>query len=618
MHQFFTSDKGKQHIYVLYGLGGAGKTQIALKFIKELSSYFSDVSLVDTSTKDTISTGLKSIAVAKNIGDSSKDGLLWLTSKVEEWLLFFDNADDPSIDLNDFIPQCEHGNVIIASRNPGLRVHAGAHSPISNMEEEDAVALLLKSAKQDASPSNLKFATEIVKTLGYLALAITQAGAFISKSEDLSSYLDLYKKNQGQLLAEKPSQSHDHYAWTVYTTWQISFDRLKAPAAMFLLLCSFLHHEGISEDIFCNASMYEFPCDGPSKAKLKEPLKFLSYFLGPTREWDSLRFLDVTNEIKAYSLIRFDSEKKVFAIHPLVHVWSRTILTDQESYEFIIQCILGMAIANIPEQDMQLASLKILPHLESSQHFETHVVTLFKEAYWRIYYESGKANQAKVLAVDVFEQQKVSFGEDHLGTLRAGANLASTYRKLGQLKMAEELEVVVLEKCKQLLGDDHPDTLCAMGNLAITSLDLGERKTAEELQVVVLEKRTQLLGDSHPNILHAMGNLVLTYSKLGEFRKAQELEVVVLEKWKQHLGNSHPDTLCAMGNLAFTYSKLGDFRKAEELQVLVLEKHKQLLSENHLGTLSAMGNLGSTYLQLGEFRKAEELNVIVLEKRKQL
>ncbi|KAF8192209.1 hypothetical protein K438DRAFT_1465824, partial [Mycena galopus ATCC 62051] len=205
---------------------------------------------IDTSTIATIDTGLKNIAVLKDSGNSRQDGLQWLTSKVEEWLLFFDNADDPNLDLNDFIPQCNHGNIIITTQNPGLRVYAGSHSLVSDMEEEDAVALLLKSAAQEATVGGEQIATEIVKTLHYLPLAIVQAGAFISKSQDIDSYLDLYTKNQAQLLSEKPVQSQDQYAWTVYTTWQMSFDKLKPLAAMFLQHCSFLHHTGISEEIF--------------------------------------------------------------------------------------------------------------------------------------------------------------------------------------------------------------------------------------------------------------------------------------------------------------------------------------------------------------------------------
>ncbi|KAJ7087440.1 hypothetical protein C8R44DRAFT_580543, partial [Mycena epipterygia] len=142
------------------------------------------------------------------------------------------------------------GNILITSRNPGLRVYAGSHSAVSDMEEMDAVDLLLRSAMQETTDYNRATAGQIVKVLHYLPLAIIQAGAFISKSGDVDNYLALYEQNRAQLLSQKPAQSHDNYAWTVYTTWQISFDQLSPPAATFLQLCSLLHHQGISEQIF--------------------------------------------------------------------------------------------------------------------------------------------------------------------------------------------------------------------------------------------------------------------------------------------------------------------------------------------------------------------------------
>ncbi|KAJ7892639.1 hypothetical protein B0H13DRAFT_1575446, partial [Mycena leptocephala] len=252
-----------------------------------------------------------------------QDALKWLVNNHEKWLLLFDNADDPKINLNTFLPKCNHGNIIITSRNPELRVHAGLHSPVSDMEEADAVPLLLKSAALEISLKNEKLAAEIVKELCYLPLAIVQAGAFISQSGALDSYLDLYMKNRAELLSEKPSQTHDDYACTMYTTWQMSFDKLSPLAAMFLQLCSFLHCDGISEEIFSRAARYTFPSFGPSKEELEKPLQFLSQFLTPTGQWDSLCFLKVANEIKAYSLVTFDPARKVFSIHPLVHSWSQ-------------------------------------------------------------------------------------------------------------------------------------------------------------------------------------------------------------------------------------------------------------------------------------------------------
>ncbi|KAJ7874129.1 hypothetical protein B0H13DRAFT_2279998 [Mycena leptocephala] len=186
MHEFFNQDIGKQHIYVLHGLGGAGKTQIGLRFIFD-SSHFTDKFFLDGSTAETIDTGLKNIASMKNISNSSQDALKWLATNQEDWLLFYDNADDPKIDLNRFIPQCNHGNIIITTRNPTLCGYAGAHFAVSDMEETDAVALLLKSAAHNISPASERLAAEIVK-----------AGAFILQSGALDSYLDIYMKNRAQ------------------------------------------------------------------------------------------------------------------------------------------------------------------------------------------------------------------------------------------------------------------------------------------------------------------------------------------------------------------------------------------------------------------------------------
>ncbi|KAJ7077783.1 P-loop containing nucleoside triphosphate hydrolase protein, partial [Mycena epipterygia] len=501
MHQYFFQATGKQHIYLLYGLGGAGKTQIALKFIKESSSHFTDTFFIDTSNKETIDTALKNIALAKNVGSTSQDALQWLRNKQDEWLLFFDNADDPKLNLNDFIPQCNHGNILITSRNHELRAHVGAHWEISDMEEEDAVDLLLKSAKEPTTPGNRKTAAEIVKVLSYLPLAIIQAGAFILKSGALNTYLALYATNKERLLREKPAQSHDNYAWTVYTTWQISFNQLSEPAATLLQLCSFLHHEGISEQIFSHASAYEFKSYGPSEEELQKALEFLSHFLGQTGVWDSLHFMDLITELRAYSLITFNVMKQLFSIHPLVHDWSRTTLTHKESYHRCMIAIVGMSIAQIPWGNIEVDSLRLLPHLDALLNGNMHLTLDFEAEYGKIYHHSQKHRQAEKLRAIVLEKEKTILGEDHPDTLTAIYNLANTYQALGKLEEAEKLQVVVVDKRKTVLGEDHPDTLNAMNNLASTYHALGKLEEAEKLQVVVLEKRKTVSGEDHPDTL---------------------------------------------------------------------------------------------------------------------
>ncbi|KAJ6543520.1 hypothetical protein DFH09DRAFT_1390615 [Mycena vulgaris] len=632
MHQFFEQDLEKQHIYLLHGLGGAGKTQIGLKFI-ELSARFSAIFLIDTSTTETIDTGLKNIAATQNAGSTAQDGLSWLSSNLAEWLLFFDNADDPKIDLNNFFPGCKHGNILITSRNPSLRVYAGGHSLVSDMEEPDAVDLLLTSAAQAITPGNKEIAAEIVKALYHLPLAIIQAGAFISESGALDGYLALYVENRDQLLSEKPAQSHDAYAWTVYTTWNISFQKLSKPAATILQLCSFLHHNGISEEIFSRASLYDVPLPGLLEEELQKPLEFLLQFLGPMNTWDSLRFLKVMNEIKAYSLVNFDPDGKLYSIHPLVHNWSQSTLADQGQYHDWMVAIVGMSVSVIPEHNMQLASLKLLPHVDSLLRGNTNMRPDFRNDYGRLYYYAGRLKDAEQLALAVLEHRRSVLGEDHLDTLHAMRALAATYHKLGKFKEAEEINtyhtlgklqeaeelgLVVLEKRRKILGEDHLDTLHAMGNLASTYQKLGKLQEAEEVEVVVLEKWRKILGEDHLDTLLTMGNLASTYHKVGKLQEAEQLGVVVLEKRRKILGEDHPDTLWTMGNHASTYHKLGKLQEAEELEVVVLEKRRKILGEDHPETLCTMGNLASTYYKLGKLQEAEELEVVVLEKQRKI
>ncbi|KAJ7654226.1 hypothetical protein B0H17DRAFT_1021879 [Mycena rosella] len=313
----------------------------------DLSARFSDVFFIDASTPETIAIGLMNIAVSKDSGSNAQDALRWISRAAEEWLIVFDNADDPKINLHNYFPRCKHGNILITSRNPGLAVHAGAHTAVSDMEETDSVELLLKSAAIDSTQQNREVAREIVKELCYFPLAITQAGAFISKSRALDSYLVYYSANRVRLLSEMPAQTHDDYGLTVYTTWKISFKELTPPAATLLQLCSFLHHQGISEKIFSNALMYTFPADGPSKEELQGPLEILSHFTETTGAWDSLRFMDLIHELIGYSLISFAPVTKMFSIHPLVHKWSQSTLTDQRVSHSYMVAIAGMSFAAI-------------------------------------------------------------------------------------------------------------------------------------------------------------------------------------------------------------------------------------------------------------------------------
>ncbi|KAJ7635318.1 hypothetical protein FB45DRAFT_483618 [Roridomyces roridus] len=615
MKTFFEDGSMKQHICLLHGLGGIGKTQIALKFIDDLASKFSDIFLLDMSSQTTIKAGLKNIAIIKQTGSTQEDAMKWLGDVQSNWFLLFDNADDPNINLNPYLPRCNQGNILITSRNPGLSVHAGAHWLVSDMEESDAAVLLLKGAAKDVTDPNMETAREISQALYCLPLAITQASAFIAKSGKFKGYLELYKRNRDRLLGEKPTQQQDGYTQSVYTTWEMSFHRLSPTAQTLLQLCSCLHYQGISEMIFQNAAKYNTNAkpDGPSKKELRDAYEFIANFQNQAGEWDSLAFIEVATELQAYALISFDEETAFFSIHPLVHGWCQNLAVDQ--VEVMIN-LMGMSISEGHYSDAQ--SVGMLPHLETLIQDRVGRSPLWNEQFAQTYFQSFKFKLATEFRSQVWREKQDRHGENHPQTLKSMEQLGISYRGLGQFSDALPLEMLVLQKRKKLLGEEHPDTLSAMGNLAMTHKELGEFNDALPLQTLVLEKQNKLLGEEHPDTLTAMTQLANTYMALGEFNDALPLQTFVLEKRKKLLGEEHPDTLSAMGNLAITHKELGEFNDALLLEVLVSEKRKKRLGEEHPDTLLAMGNLAITHKELGEFNDALLLEVLVLEKRKKL
>ncbi|KAJ7105253.1 acyl transferase/acyl hydrolase/lysophospholipase [Mycena epipterygia] len=168
MTEYFNRDVGRRHIFLLYGLGGAGKSQIAFKFV-EISTVpqpcFSETYFIDSSTRQTIENDLATIALAKQIGKTAEDSLLWLSHQPTEWLIVFNNADDIHLNLADFFPTGFHGNILITSRNPDLRQHAQVEQKVDRMECEDSIDLLLATARYDKTAETAEIATQIVQVL---------------------------------------------------------------------------------------------------------------------------------------------------------------------------------------------------------------------------------------------------------------------------------------------------------------------------------------------------------------------------------------------------------------------------------------------------------------------
>ncbi|KAG8753516.1 hypothetical protein FRC12_011515 [Ceratobasidium sp. 428] len=147
-----TGGTSERRVFVFHGLGGAGKTQLALQAVECTQEHWSDVIYADATSADTLLTTLRAFAVARSIGATHEDALRWLSSHTKPWLLVFDNADDSSLGLQNYFPAGRCGRILITTRSRDVVPLARGPSSdynVSSMEPEESLQLLLAVARLD-------------------------------------------------------------------------------------------------------------------------------------------------------------------------------------------------------------------------------------------------------------------------------------------------------------------------------------------------------------------------------------------------------------------------------------------------------------------------------------
>ncbi|QRV95549.1 kinesin light chain [Ceratobasidium sp. AG-Ba] len=670
-----TSDTRDRRIFVFHGLGGAGKTQLALRTVELTRERWSDVIYIDATSVETLTSTLSSFAIARGIGKTHQDTIRWLTGYSKRWLLVLDNADDPSIDLRSYLPAGVYCRIIITTRSRDLTfLKQGPSSEynVSSMEPEEALDLLFTMTRSDfesLTNQERETATALTQDLGLLALAIVQAGAYICRTScGFANYREMYAMRPKEILEKyscKPMELGS-YEKTVYRTWVMSYSMLTKRAQRMLWLLAYLQRDRISEVIFCRAvtgSKHFQPSFPPTETEYEALVnlkEYLSSFLLDGK-WNLDDFLAVMTEISSYSLVLYDRTNKAYTLHILVQDWVRSVITHpveralaESSY------LLAMSITRDGNAQDYAYCLSLQPHVDRLLSYKRYPSPSIAIIFGYIMHQSGRYEQAEAILSYTLKLYSEVLGDDAEETLLLKSDLAETYSRQGSLENTETLETQVLEARTRLLGEKHPKTLLARVELAGTYNNKRLHIRAEELlvpaladckrllgsnhchtlkvmrylagayfgqslytqagtlQAQALEAMRLVLGDEHPETLSAMSNLALTYSYQGLRKRTGALQIQVLEVTKRVLGDEHPDTLTAMNNLALTYSHQGLHKQAETLQVQVMEAMKRVLGDEHPNTLSATNNLASTYSDQGLHKQAEALQVQVVEARKRL
>ena len=664
----FSAGSGPR-IAVLQGMGGQGKSQIALEYChRKKNTIYSAIFWVDATTVDStkgsfwaISEEIKRPAdVLHDIEARVNFVLRELSSWSIRWLLVFDNYDnlDAFPNITDFIPQNDLGAILVTSRHAdsdALVLDQSNHFIELHGLEEDA-AILLLARRSQTKDFDSEDAKEIVERLAYHPLAITQAGAYIKKvGLRLSDFMKHYKEKREKILKNTPPLSEyrkklgnneEETSLNVFTTWELSFQQLESKASennsevKLLTLFAFFDNKDISEQLFAEFESYE-----EAKSTSAKLLTWLNAFTDDTSgEWSSGSFADVLITLRDLSLLQgFAQEPNGYyhlSLHPLIKDWIQlrtSKLVGQENIYMAATLVNGMLLSSWRNEHFELplsSKQKILLHIvaleEAHEEFFVSQVEIpanqdiFDEyltlQHWLAKFLScrGFYQLAVIIFQRVVAQKEKCLGLEHPNTLTSMCDLAETYHYQGRWKEAKELNVQVMETRKRVLGPEHPETLTSSGNLASTFHDQGLWKEAEKLEVQVMETRKRVLGPEHPETLTSSSNLALTYWSQGRWEEAEELIVQVMETRKRVLGPEHPETLTSSGNLASTYWSQGRWKEAEELIVQVMETSSRVLGLEHPDTLSSIHNLASTFWNQGRWKEAEELEVQVMETRKRV
>ena len=463
---------------------------------------FSFVFWIDASSIGTITQGLKGICNLHATQASGLDGspelaLHWIGSLKENYIIVFDNADVLSpAELEAYLPPGRGGNVLITSRNSTMRNLTSPENSleISEMEEIDAIELLLKASYLD--PSSMEFrakASRIVKELFCLPLAIDQAGAYIaSGATTIGDYLAKYSEHRNTLLSQSEFSGTSKYNRSVYGTWELSYKEIQkraesddphranaANSAMLLLkLFPFFHQEGITEEIFSYAALQED--DKSSSPELPLASSILDRKLLPLNKagaWDNFIFREGIRILLSFSLIKKSPSSCVYAMHPLVHTWGRDkmVLNERKQCCLMAYVTLSCSLSCDGDQSYKLRRV-LVTHIRANMEYcrsesNENGVGYLDDAYEKfgmLLREQGYFKEAETLSKKVVDTRNRIVGGEHTDTINAMANLAATYRNLGKYTESEKLEVQVLNARNKIAGVEHPDTIDAMENLAAT------------------------------------------------------------------------------------------------------------------------------------------------------
>ena len=595
------------------GLGGVGKTQVALEYAYRHAQDYQAIFWTRADTRDTLVAGFLEVASVlglperhepdQHVAIAAVKG--WL-SQHANWLLILDNADDLAL-LPAFLPSSLSGHLLLTTRAQALGGLAG-RIELETLDLDDAVLLLLRrggllaldASLAGAEAADWQTAVQLVQELGCLPLALDQAGAYLEETRcGLSQYLELSRSRQADLLRHRGGVALDHPD-PVATTWSLSFaliEQRSALAADLLRQCAVLHPDSIPEALFLQAAVH------------------LGSILTAIQA-DSLAFNQALAVIGNYSLMRRNAREQTLSIHRLVQAVLLDAMSEEEREQWTERAIaaLNQLFPEVRHQGWEQWEQcgRLLPHVltvaahtaPQTQSLELAAVLTRAANYVCLRAQYDQAEPLYQQALSICEQR---LGRDHPQVAFPLHGLAGLYSEQGDYEQAEALFRRALHLWEQEPAQEYPELADLLNDLAILYAEQGRYTQAEPLMQRALRLDEQLFGQNHHKIAARLNNLAGLYVERGDRKLAEALLQQALSLSEQVFGPEHPEVAFPLTNLADLYREQGRYTEAEPLYQRALQIREKALGSSHPQVAFPLNGLANLYREQGRYEQAELL-----------
>jgi tetratricopeptide (TPR) repeat protein len=580
----------------LAGLGGVGKTQLAIEYAYRQAGEYAIVWWLRAERPAALAADYA--ALAQRLGLPEKDAkeqsiavaaVRDALRRRRDWLLVFDNAEKPE-DIRGYLPGAG-GHVLITSRYAAWGGVA-QKVEVKKWPPEVAVEFLTKRTRQ----SDARVAAELARQLDYLPLALEQTAAYVeSTGGTLAGYLALFKTHQVELL-RRGSLGGDYPA-TVATTWEVSFERLEkeSPAGAALLnLCVFFAPDDIPRDVISAGAQH-----------LPEPLRATAA--------DPLTFDEAVAALRQYSLIETGPDATL-SLHRLVQAVIRDRLGEAGRRQWA-EAAVEVVNAAFPYDSDDVRTwgecARLLPHAVATTDFaeplgvglEVAARLLDQMGLYsrgRAEYATAKAAYERALAI-----AEKAFGPEHPNVATVVNNLGLVLEDLVDLPGAKAAYERARRIDDKAFGPEHPNVATVVNNLGLVLKALGDLPGAKAACERALRIDEKAFGPEHPNVATVVNNLGLVLKDLGDLPGAKAAIERALRIDEKAFGPEHPNVASRVNNLGSLLKASGDLPGAKAAFERALRIAEKAFGPEHPNVATVVNNLASVLKDLGDLPGAK-------------